>query len=141
MSLYSNESEIFKLYADYLKALDITFYDRQGFSVRYERPAIGWGHIDLIDGWHTNAPGSLYIHNYVGLIDGGTRRQQKVIRELRAHFAPGYEFYEEWPEFGMGQAFSFTDLDDLHKRVEALADNLDEAYQLARELLEGDIHR
>ena len=140
MSLYSNESEIFRLYADYLKALGITFYDRQGFSVRYERPAIGWGHIDLIDGWHTNVPGSLYIHDYVGLIDGGKRRQQKTLRELRSRFEPAYEFYEEWPEFGMGQAFTFTGLDDLHQRVVNLSDNLDEAYKIAKELIE-DLHR
>lgn len=128
-----------KSFAEYLTSRALPFYDRQGFSVRYERPAIGWGMIDIIDGWRTHEPGSLYIHDYVGLIDGGKRRQQKVLRKLREHY-PDYDFYEEWPEFGMGQAFDFTTLDELHQRVEGLADKLDEAYKLVKEMIE-DLHR
>ena len=134
------ESAILKSYAEYLKPLGVQYYDRQGFSVRYERPSIGLGHIGIIDGWRTNEPGSLYIYDYVGLIDGGKRRQQKTLRELNARFNPDYEFYEEWPEFGMGQAFSFTTLDELHQRVEKLADSLDEAFKFTKEMIE-DLHR
>ena len=134
-----NTINILKSYGEYLKLLGVTYSDRQGFSVRYERPAIGFGYIDIIDGWRTNAPGSLYIHDYVGIIDGGRRRQKKIIRELNARF-PDYEFYEEWPEFGMAQAFDFSTLDDLHQRVEMLADNIDEAYRFVKEMIE-DLHR
>ena len=82
----------------------------------------------------------MYIHDYVGIIDGGKRRQQKAISELNIRFNPDYEFYEEWPEFGMGQAFNFTTLDDLHQHVERLADNLDEAYKFVKNMME-DLHR
>ena len=126
---------ILDVYAALLTSLGIPFYTNNGFTVELGNVMISVS---------VSRCGTVMLSSYIGLVNFA-RPAKKLCAILSARY-PGYHIWPEkmnagYFEIEVEQEFSYTTVQELHEKVVAMAEMLEESYGVGKEIVGEEFHR
>ena len=128
---------ILDAYAAFLTALSIPFSTTNGFSVQSPMSLSAW--IDVA----VSPSGIVILSSYIGLVE-----EHDPARQLSKTLTTRFRQYRIWPEMYSGyyeieveRSFAYESVKVLHRRVLAMAEMIEKAYWIGKEMLGDDLGR